>query len=249
MTGLDGDWSGYLSGFHDQRPGVTEALLSCAADDGATVYDWLAEPVPHGARVLDLACGTAPTASRLAPASYVGVDLSPGELVLARRRGLPVVQADATRLPLPDASVDSVVMSMALQVVPLDETLREVRRVLAPGGLLVATVPVAEPMPARDALRWARLCLALGVRGVSYPNDDILDDPRRPFSAAGLALEHDERRAYPYGVVDRVAADLLLDALYLPGVPPQRLDAGRRVVHSWVGRHTTVPLRRLVARG
>jgi hypothetical protein len=45
------------------------------------------------------------------------------------------------------------------------------------------------------------------------------------------------------------AADRLVDGLYLPGVPPSRVAAARTVVRGWVGRRTTVPVRRLVAQG
>jgi len=50
-------------------------------------------------------------------------------------------------------------------------------------------------------------------------------------------------------VTSDVVADRLLDGLYLPDVTARRLRAARRVVHGWVGGRTTVPVRRLVARG
>lgn len=76
---------------------------------------------------------------------------------------------DASLLPLRDDSVDAVVMSMALMLVPLVDTLAEVARVLRPGGVFVATVPTGGPLPSRDWLRYARLCLALHRRGGRPP--------------------------------------------------------------------------------
>jgi len=244
------DWRDYLAGFHAERPGITEDLLSMATDDtGRTPYGWLAEVVPPGARVLDLACGSAPTGGLLQAASYLGLDLSREELRLGAARGLRVAQADATRLPLADAAVDVVACSMSLQLLPLGPALAEVRRVLRPGGAFVATVPTSRPMPARDALRWARVLAALRSTGLSYPNDAALASPGDRFAAAGLVLRSDESRGFGLDITSQHVADRLLDGLYLPDVPPQRVTAARRAVRRWVGRRTTVPVRRLVARG
>jgi SAM-dependent methyltransferase len=244
------DWRGYLAGFHAERPGITEDLLSKAVDPGGrTPYAWLAEVVPPGSRVLDLGCGSAPTGDLLGAASYLGLDMSHDELRLGAARGLRVAQADASRLPLVDDAVDVVVCSMALQLLPLGPALAEVRRVLRPGGTFAATVPASRPMPASDALAWARVLIALRSRGLSYPNDAALASSSARLAAAGLTLLSDESRGFRLDLTSEDAADRLVDGLYLPDVPPSRVTAARQVVHGWVGRHTTVPVRRLVARG
>ncbi|MEX2291814.1 MAG: class I SAM-dependent methyltransferase [Mycobacteriales bacterium] len=248
MTPAEPDWSAYLAQFHAQRSGITEGLLGCATDSrGRTPYSWLAEAVPMRGRVLDLACGSAPMAELLHGAQYVGVDLSRAELHLAAARGLPVAQADAARLPVAAADVDAVVCSMALQLLPLEPALAEVRRVMRPGGRFVATVPVARPMPPRDALRWARLLVALREPRLRYPNDDALARADEVVAAAGLTLVSDDAQGFGVDVVSQAAADQLLDGLYLPGAPGDRLAAARRVVRGWVGRRITLPIRRLVA--
>lgn len=250
MSRVPQQWRDYLADFHAQRSGITEDLLAGATDDtGRTPYGWLAEAVPPAARVLDLACGSAPTGDLLRAWSYVGMDLSPGELRLARGRGLPVAVADAARLPVADGGVDVVVCSMALQLVPLAATLAQVRRVLRPGGVLLATVPASGPLPARDALHWGRLLVALRQRRLSYPNDDDLADVEPALAAAGLTLVSDESRGFAVALRTAAEADRLLDSLYLPDAPPDRVAAARRVVRGWTGRRLTVPLRRLVARG
>ena len=249
MSTARDDWRTYLAGFHAERPGITEDLLAEATDaTGRSPYAWLAEVVPAGARVLDLGCGSAPTGDLLDRAGYVGLDLSPAELRLARGRGLAVAQADATRLPLADGAVDAVVCSMALQLLPLQPALAEVRRVLRPGGTFAATVPVGRPLPVRDALRWAHVLVALRQTGLSYPNDAALASPGRELAAAGLTLLSDDAQSFAVDVTSRAVADRLLDGLYLPGVGPCRVDAARRVVRSWVGGRTSVPVRRLLAR-
>jgi SAM-dependent methyltransferase len=247
LTG-DTDWDGYVAGFHADRAGITEDLLEHAHDSGArTPYDWAAEAVPPALAVLDLACGSAPMHARLRAAPYVGVDLSPAELRSAAAREVPVAIGDASWLPLADRSVDAVVMSMALMLVPLPATLAEVARVLRPGGLLVATVPAGGPLPLGDWLRYARLCLALRHRGLAYPNDRQLADAGSALAAAGLTVTSDEARGFGCDLATPVVADRLLDSLYLPGVDATRMAAGRRVSRRWVGTTIAIPIRRLVA--
>ena len=94
-----------------------------------------------GMRVLDLATGVGAMAVRLAARfpgiSLVGVDLSQQQLSAARENHpeLSFIRGDATKLPFDDATFDRVHCSWLLEHVP-DPTavLREVKRVLAPGG-------------------------------------------------------------------------------------------------------------------
>jgi SAM-dependent methyltransferase len=245
------DWTGYLAAFHNERAGITEDVLEHAYDEHRlTPYDWAAQAVsalPDGATVLDLACGSAPMQPRLTAHRYLGLDASHAELRRASTAGRPVARANVAVLPVPDGSVDAVVMSMALMLVPLDATLREVARVLRPGGLFVATMPHNRPMPPRDWMRYARLCLALRRPGLHYPNDDALDEAQTAFTAAGLRLIEDEQRAFRCRLVDDSAAEQLLTSLYLPGVAAERLEHGRAVVHRWVGTSIATPIRRTTA--
>jgi demethylmenaquinone methyltransferase/2-methoxy-6-polyprenyl-1,4-benzoquinol methylase len=99
-------------------------------------------------RVLDLCCGTGDLAflaeARAAAGSRVfGVDFTLPMLGVARSRRVPgeapaFAQGDAMRLPFPAACFDAVTMGYGLRNVadPL-ACLREVRRVLAPGGRVV----------------------------------------------------------------------------------------------------------------
>ncbi len=66
------------------------------------------------------------------------LDPAQGMLRRARKRGLETVQASATDLPHPDGSVDAVTVVDALHHFPKPERcLKEIARVLAPGGVLV----------------------------------------------------------------------------------------------------------------
>ena len=109
--------------------------------------------LPTGARIVDLACGTGDLCTALQSAGYraIGADLSLGMLAAARTDA-PLVQADALRLPLPDASVDGVTCGFALRnFVALEPFLAELGRVVRPGGR-IALLEVAQPENA--ALRW-----------------------------------------------------------------------------------------------
>lgn len=64
---------------------------------------------------------------------------------VAADRLLPVIRADATRLPLPDADLDAVVAFDVLEHIEDDDSAtREIFRVLKPGGTFLVAVP-ADP--------------------------------------------------------------------------------------------------------
>ena len=97
-------------------------------------------PYATGADVLEAGCGTGRILSRLAPhaKSIVGADLSRGMLGGSQARGLSVVQADLTALPVPDAAFDLVCSFKVLaHVPPIERAVAELCRVTRPGGRLV----------------------------------------------------------------------------------------------------------------
>ncbi len=112
-----------------------------------------------GRRVLEIGCGSAPCARwlRTAGADVVALDLSAGMLARAaelnRTTGIdvPLVQADAGALPLADNSVDLACSAFGGLpfVADVEGALREVARVLRPGGRFVASVnhPMRWPFP------------------------------------------------------------------------------------------------------
>jgi len=101
----------------------------------------------RGKLVLDVATGTGHTALHLAPRAgrVVGLDLTRQMLELARRaeeeRGIDNVnwlRGDVRSLPFLDGTFDAVCCRRAPHHFPdLDEALREMARVLRPGGVLV----------------------------------------------------------------------------------------------------------------
>jgi SAM-dependent methyltransferase len=93
--------------------------------------------------MLDAGCGTGLNLASLPPGS-TGIDLNPRNLALIRKR-LPhqnAVEGDIENMPFADASFGTVVCTEVLEHVPYpQQALREILRVLRPGGVLIGSVP------------------------------------------------------------------------------------------------------------
>lgn len=242
----------YLRAFHRRHPGITEAVLQRAYRGHITPYQWLADVTLRTGRVLDLACGSAPMRAALpTTVGYIGADRSPQELAAARAHAPGVlVRADASALPFPSGSFDVVVCSMALMILqPLDAVLAEIHRVLRPGGLLAATIPVEKTSETRAARLLTRTLLHANTLPQS-PNTAALRQPGELLAAHRLRLLSDQQRRFAFTVRNRDDADLLLDSLYLPTLDATAMRRARRVGHAISPLRPTVriPIRRLLIR-
>jgi SAM-dependent methyltransferase len=157
-----------------------DAVLRNYSDavNAALLRRWL--PAVNGRRVLktdlfDEAVGKGlyPTLSSLG-ASVAGVDISPTAVTAARRRypELDATIGDVRALPHPDAAFDAVVSNSTLDhfasVAEIETALRELQRVLVPGGVLVVTLdnPLNPLVALRNALPFG-LLRRIGL--VPYP--------------------------------------------------------------------------------
>lgn len=167
--------SNYFREFHTEVEDATEWPFRMLRDDrGKRSYERLADALdaPRHASILDIGCGAggalAYVAARDETISASGIDLCEAEIERARTRlaGIRVnelVVGSAEALPFKDASFDGVISHLVAMLLPdLEGALREMRRVLKPGGrlaLLLARPPDDPNGPLQELLRLTLGCI------------------------------------------------------------------------------------------
>jgi ubiquinone/menaquinone biosynthesis C-methylase UbiE len=112
---------------------------------------------PSADLILDIPCGTGVFSEGLAKVGYqvVGADASLLMLIKTRQRSgtIPTVQSDINHLPFRDDSFEAVMTIRLFQHFPKDAVtpmLRELKRIVAPGGRVIF-----------DTFRWSPRCTRL----------------------------------------------------------------------------------------
>lgn len=177
-----------------------------------------------GMRFLDIGTGTGIVPRALGdvarpPSRVVGCDRSAAMLAVARRRLPPLspVAADATRLPFAASAFDVVTASFVLShLADADACLRDVRRVLVPGGVVVFTSwpPNDDPytMAWNDLLRRvvsdADICAAVQRVAPSEARFDNAENCRETLRDAGFEDIRVEAAQFDCGfTLDEFVAD------------------------------------------
>jgi ubiquinone/menaquinone biosynthesis C-methylase UbiE/predicted ester cyclase len=167
--------------------------------------EWVCERAEG--EVLELAAGTArnlPFYS--ADVKVTGVELSPEMAELGRRRAaelgreIDMQVGDATDLPFPDESFETVVCTYGLCTIPDDgAAVREAKRVLRPGGRILLAEHVRSPNPIVRTIQ--RIAEPFAHR---FGGDHLLREPLDHLEAEGFQVDEVERQKA--GWVELVAA-------------------------------------------
>jgi arsenite methyltransferase len=221
-----------------------EIKACCAAAYGSDAVRWLLGDRLHpggapltarlidalgagpGACVADVACGSGASALQAAEQAgceVVGIDLAPANVEIARAAAAAAgladrarfVLGDAEALPLDDASADGVLCECALCTFPdKPAAVREIARVLRPGGVLALSDMIAEPGDLPDELR--SLAAWIACIGDARPLDELTD----LLSANGLVVTQRERQdAALRALVERADARLRLARALRSSIP------------------------------
>lgn len=185
----------------------------------------------QGERVLDVACGTGVVARLAAErvgtaGAVVAIDINPGMLAVARAAAPAKVaidwqEANAQQLPFLDESFDVALCSLGLPFFPeRAAALREMRRVLVPGGRIAFNVPgrhrgcsrswkrrspVTPVLTLQRSCAWCSRCMTRARSSVSSMRrastasllrgvPECSDSPRRATSSGSTCTAHRLRR-------------------------------------------------------
>ena len=150
------------------------ALLTAHEREAPEAYsNYLLRQVPADCeRVLEIGCGFGAFARQIARRTtrrVTAVDISPQMINVARERSagysnLEFVLTDFLQAPLPAESYDCVVTLATLHHLPLDESVRRMKALVRPGGVLILHDLLAAGSHLDRALDVVRLPVSMAVR-------------------------------------------------------------------------------------
>lgn len=187
-------------------PSLSFGAQAAAYERGRPSYppeaiDWL---LPGGAHtVLDLGAGTGKLTTRLVERGLdvVAVDPIPEmlEVLTASLPDTPALLGTAEEIPLADDSVDAVLVAQAWHWFDPERAIKEVSRVLRPGGRLGLVWNTRD-----ERMGWVK---DLG-RIIGHENDPFTDRVSLPEPFTGIERRHVEWTSYltPQALIDLVAS-------------------------------------------
>lgn len=145
-SGGESGWTAGLTHLHESYAGADHPIDELSKGWATSALRrYLAAP---DAVVLEVGCSSGFLLAALRDgwpsATVIGSDFLPEPLaqLAARQPGIPLLQFDLVQCPLPDASVDAVVMLNVLEHIKDDRrAVAQVARILKPGGIAVVEVP------------------------------------------------------------------------------------------------------------
>ncbi len=196
-------------------------------------------PVRNGARALDAGCGSGRTLEELQRFDACGIELSAQAAEVARARGRGEVQVGRLEeLPWGDGTFELITCLDVIEHTPDDRaTLRELRRVCAPGGWLLLTVPAYQALwSAHDEANHHYRRYARATLGGAASDAGWLVRRMTSFNSVLLAPAAAVRIAQRRRRGDE-ASDLRLGAQWLNSA----LELPLRVEAAWLSRGRTLP--------
>jgi SAM-dependent methyltransferase len=136
-------------------------------------------------KMLDVGCGSKPYRALFAVDDYVGLEIDTPQ---TRARGIADVWYDGKKFPFGDESFDSVLCNQVLEhIFTPDEFLREIHRVLKPGGHLLLTVPFVwdEHEQPYDYARYS----SFGLRALLEKNNFVVREHEKILNDASVLFQ------------------------------------------------------------
>ena len=139
-------WTDELTGFHNDTSGEDHYIERASRRHTLTqLRRWLVNGQPV---IMDIGCSTGLTLKSLRRefpnAALMGADYVYGllEALAQNLEGVPLLQFDLTTCPLPDKSIDAIVLLNVLEHIERDDAaLAHVARILKPDGIAILEVP------------------------------------------------------------------------------------------------------------
>lgn len=194
--------------YYDRTRGLSEAGMR-------KTIDLLAGELHDRGPVLEVGVGTGQLALPLQDTGVpvVGLDLArPMMHKLVEKAGgtspLPLIQADATRMPIRDHTFGGAYLRWVLHLIPgWREALAEIARVVRPGGVLLTSIGGYGGPRSEIQERFAELTgISIDPPGLTWAGYDQLDDAN---AALGLVRRYLE----PISEVERDGLDVFIDGI------------------------------------